>query len=227
LEVTAPGVPPDIFFAMFNVVQASYRPLMGCWDPQFLAEAAERAIAPMLRGLTPDTIRLVHKVIEGLTLEVPRMIDRFRLVEEMLCVTDSVELYGPHWNQHPGFAPYHRGTVTGPRGLSSIYARSRLNGSNTLRSAIHRRTLECMAAGGFLFINASVNDREPGGLQTFFEPGVHYGEYTPDNLREEASRWLRDGEGRKQIAARGRAAVQQKHLWRHRAEQILADLRSH
>jgi hypothetical protein len=105
------------------------------------------------------------------------------------------------------------------------FRRSRLNlANNTHGLGLHSRTLECMAGGGFIFSHASPRDSKPGGMHTALEPDVHHGMYTPDNFQEEALRWLKDGERRRSAGARAATLIRQKHLWRHRAEQILEDL---
>lgn len=57
-----------------------------------------------------------------------------------------------------------------------------------------------------------------------FSPTVHYGMFTPETIAEEARRWLRDEAKRKQAGAAASVIVRQNHTWRHRAQQILADL---
>ncbi|MCR4303663.1 MAG: glycosyltransferase [Gallionella sp.] len=158
--------------------------------------------------------------------EYPRLLDRKALVNSILQVSHSLELYGPGWNMHPEFSPYAKGTVDTQDGLLDIYRRSRINlANNTHGLGLHSRTLECMAAGGFIFTHASPHDNKPGGMLTSFEPGVHYGVFTPENLQEEAHRWLADDAGRKRAGQLAAAIVRERHCWHHRARQILDDLR--
>ena len=214
----------SVLRAMANVAELLNEPLVGNWDPEKLARKMCEIVAPQLPELSPQMAKELNSRAIEYALHVPRLIERYILVESILHVTDSVELYGVNWNLHPMFAPYHKGTVTGPQALFAIYAKSRLNGAYTARSFIHRRILECMAVGGFLFTNASIYDRSPGGLHHFFEPGTHYGDYTPNNVQEEACRWLRDDSRRKQVGTNAAAAVREKHLWRHRVKQLIGDL---
>jgi len=216
-----------ILRAIVNVAELNNDPLTGDWNPDFLVQKMREIVSPQLPALSPDLTTALDTVYAAYALEVPRLIERFILVENMLHITDSVELYGVNWNLHPMLAPYHKGIVTGPQALFSVYGRSRLNGAYTPRSFIHRRTLECMGIGAFLFTNASINDHEPGGLRNYFEPGTHYGEYTPYNIQEEACRWIKDEGRREQAGVNAAAAVRAKHLWRHRVDQLLADLRRH
>jgi len=214
-----------ILRAIVNVAELNNDPLTGDWNPDFLVQKMREIVSPQLPALSPDLTTALDTVYAAYALEVPRLIERFILVENMLHITDSVELYGVNWNLHPMLAPYHKGIVTGPQALFGVYGRSRVNGTTTLRSILHRRTLECMGIGEFIFLNASVSDNDPGGMRTYFEPGVHYGEYRPNNVQEEALRWIRDDDRRRKVGQCAGAAVREKHLWRHRAEQIVADLR--
>jgi spore maturation protein CgeB len=45
---------------------------------------------------------------------------------------------------------------------------------------------------------------------------------TPAELRELVDRWLADPEGRREVAARGRRAVLERHTFAHRVKEILA-----
>ena len=82
-----------------------------------------------------------------------------------------------------------------------------------------------MAVGGFVFTHESPHDNKPGGMLTSFEPGVHYGVFTPESLHEEAHRWLADEAGRRRVGQQAAAIVRERHRWHHRAQQILDDLR--
>ena len=81
-----------------------------------------------------------------------------------------------------------------------------------------------MAVGGFIFTHESPHDMKPGGMLTSFEPGTHFGNFKPDNFREEALRWLNDNKRRLEAGIRASEIIKQRHLWRHRARQIINDL---
>ena len=82
-----------------------------------------------------------------------------------------------------------------------------------------------MAVGGFIFTHQSPHDSKPGGMMTAFEPGVHYGMFTPDTFGEEAQRWLRDVPRRRRAGLCAlRLLFVEKHRWEQRAQQILNDL---
>ena len=168
----------------------------------------------------------IDQAISYFARDYPRLLDRVELVRRIMHVSKSLELYGPGWDKHEQFKPYHKGILHDQGDLLAVYQRTRVNlANNTHGLGLHSRTLECMAVGGFILTHASPHDAKPGGMHTSFEPGVHYGMFTPGNLEEEARRWLKD-EARRIAAGRSAAAViREKHLWRHRAQQILDDLK--
>lgn len=167
----------------------------------------------------------IRRFTSFLARDYPRLLDRVFLIDRILTVSNSLELYGPGWTEHPEYRPYHKGILDSPAELANIFCRSRLNlANNTHGLGLHSRTLECMAVGGFIFTHASPSDGKPGGMHSAFEPGVHYGVFTPSTIAEEARRWLRDEARRKKAGADASVIVRQNHTWRHRAQQILADL---
>ena len=175
---------------------------------------------PEFRTLSP-----FEKSINYFAREYPRLLDREALINGVLQVSNSLELYGPGWDTHPAFNQYTKGVIDTQEGLLDVYRRSRINlANNTHGLGLHSRTLECMAVGGFIFTHESPHDNKPGGMLTSFEPGVHYGVFTPENLHEEAHRWLADEAGRKRVGQQAAAIVRERHRWHHRARQILDDL---
>jgi glycosyltransferase involved in cell wall biosynthesis len=168
--------------------------------------------------------RRLFRFILHLARERPRYLDRAVLLEMALKISTSVELYGPGWEYHDWLKGYARGFI-GPAEVLDVYRRTRINlSTNPHGFGLHSRTLECMSVGGFLLMHTSNNDCRPGGILTAFEPGVHFGAYTPDSFDEEARRWLRDDRRRREVGHRAAALVREKHTWRRRAEQILHDL---
>lgn len=157
--------------------------------------------------------------------EYPRLLDRKALIDNILEVSGSLELYGPGWNRHKRYKKYYRGIISTREGLSEVYAKTRMNlANNTHGLGLHSRTLECMAVGGFIFTHESPNDHRPGGMLTSFEPGRHYGVFNSENVREEAVRWLNSDRERIEAGKRASNIVRERHCWHHRARQIVEDL---
>jgi len=245
-------VPYVLATSLRELTAATYRPLRGELDIDALADMLRAAARPYVswrsskraglghwsrqgrlgRLLAPyrtsgaDQRMPVDSLINGLTREYPRLLDRVALIGAALGVSDSLELYGPGWDSHDAFRPYHKGVASDPYALLSIFQRSRINlANNTHGLGLHSRTLECMAVRGFIFMHRSPHDEKPGGMLTSFEPDVHYGAYTPETFRDEAQRWLKDKAARGKAGERAAKVIKAKHLWRHRAEQILGDLK--
>jgi hypothetical protein len=185
-----------------------------------------RILAPY-RATGADRRTATDGLINTLVREYPRLLDRVALVGAALEVSRSLHLYGPGWKSHEVFRRYYKGVVNDPEALLSIYQNSRINlANNTHGLGLHSRTLECMAVGGFIFMHRSPHDEKPGGMLTAFEPGIHYGDYTPESLRDEAGRWLRNEKERIQVGVSAAAVIEAGHLWRHRAQQIVDDLKA-
>ncbi|HEX7894048.1 MAG TPA: glycosyltransferase [Terriglobales bacterium] len=247
-------VPTAIRLALISVVESLYRPLRGELDIHALKTAMVEAVVPyagtdgireawsrrqrrrkktrfdllfgdyQFRSL--ETNGPIMAFISYLARDYPRALDRIALVQSVLALSDSVELYGNGWQLYDEFKRYHQGVLATPRELARVYRRSRINlANNTHGLGLHARTLECMATGGFILIHESPNDEKPGGMLTSFEPDLHYGAFKPETLQETALRWLKDENGRGRAGANAAKIVRDKHLWRHRAAQLIADLK--
>lgn len=168
----------------------------------------------------------LEQAISYFSQTYPRQLDRVALTQRALNASKSLELYGPGWDAHEQFRQYYKGILNVQEDLLTVYRRSRINlANNTHGLGLHSRTLECMAVRGFIFTHASPHDDKPGGMFTSFEPGTHYGMFTPEDFEEQARRWLKDEKRRLETGRRAATVIRQKHLWRHRAQQILKDLK--
>lgn len=247
-------VPTALRHALISVVESLYRPLRGELDIHALEAAMIQAVLPYVgtRELRETWSRPrrrrkrrrfdllfgdygfrsleengpVKAFISYLARDYPRAIDRISLVQTVLALSESVELYGNGWRSYDEFKRYYRGVLATPRELARVYRRSRINlANNTHGLGLHARTLECMAAGGFILIHESPNDAKPGGMLTSFEPDRHYAAFKAETMREVALRWLKDEKGRREAGANAAKIVHDKHLWHHRAAQLVADLK--
>ena len=167
----------------------------------------------------------VQKAISYFCQSYPRIMDRRELVDLASRVSNSIELYGPGLSAHEFTRKFYKGVLNTQDGLLNVYCRSKVNLSNNTHGlGLHSRTLECMAVGGFIFMHESPHDNKAGGMLTSFEPGVHYGSYTPENFFDEATRWLKDDSERLKAGMRAESIIRDRHCWHHRAEQIIEDL---
>lgn len=200
---------PALAEQMAAVVEKSYRPLSGSLNI--------RDLAGQLPGEQNEQLFFAR--------EYPRLLDRVLLVQEALKVSKSVALYGAYWDTHPEFRPYFKGVIHEHGWLLRAFKDSRINlANNTHGLGLHSRVLECMAIGQFIAIHPSASDNAPGGIRTSFEPGFHYGEYSAETIADDLARWLHSPIRRWIAGQRARREIMQRHLWRHRAAQIVSDL---
>ena len=166
------------------------------------------------------------QIINRLYTEIPRKMDRTILFEKLYELYKKgikVLIAGKNWPDiFQGYSFVHP-HVAHP---AQIYQKSFMTiHNNTHGLGIHSRVLEAMAAGSFVMMHPSPHSRLPGGMDSTFEPDVNYGLYSGDNLVEKVKEWLADEDRRKKGIAENQKILLAKHLWEHRAEQILRDLK--
>ncbi|MBL79127.1 MAG: hypothetical protein CMH70_03720 [Nitrosomonadaceae bacterium] len=167
----------------------------------------------------------IYQAVSYFSQSYPRIMDRFALIDMISKVSKSIEMYGNGLSAHEFTHPYLKGVIENQEDLLRMYCKSKINlNNNTHGLGMHSRTLECMAVGGFIFMHESPYDNKPGGMHTEFEPDVHYGAYTPENIQEEAQRWLADDSGRIRAGKNAKTVIRERHCWHHRAQQIINDL---
>lgn len=167
----------------------------------------------------------INGLINFLSREYPRFMDRRKLINLALSVSNSVELYGPGFDKYFEYKDFYKGSLNLLSDLLDVYQKSRINlANNTHGVGLHSRALECMAVGGFIFLHQSPQDTKPLGILTAFDPGVHFGFFTTENFREESIYWLKNDEKRKWVGQQASEAIQKNHLWSHRAMQVISDL---
>jgi len=161
-----------------------------------------------------------------LASEYPRYADRLRLAQLAYFVSTNCEFHGINWRKYSQFGPHTFAPTKDENELYGIFRRSKINlNCNCSGFGLHSRVLESMAVGGFIMSNACPDPQADGRLTTCFEPDVHFGEYTQDNFIEKARYWLQNDEARNRAINESRKIIASQHLWKHRAQQILNDLK--
>lgn len=159
-------------------------------------------------------------------IELPRKLDRkllYNMLETLYKKNKKVLIAGINWLEEYPYAPFVSGHVVQP---NKVYKSSKITiHNNTHGLGIHSRVLDCMAVGGFVMMHPSPHSRLPGGMDSTFEPDVNYGLYTSDKFGEKVEDWLADEHRRKNAIIENKKILLSKHLWEHRAEQILRDLK--
>jgi hypothetical protein len=160
-------------------------------------------------------------------LEWARWMERNWFVPELQNAADTVAIYGPSegWAENRKFAQCYRGFLSTPGQLAGAYNAARII-AHVGALQMHARVLEAMACGRPVLVSRS----EPGfgdgfgAIGEHFEDGVHFAGFSREDLPGRIRSLLADEAWRLAMGEAARAAVLSKHLWRHRAAQILADL---
>jgi hypothetical protein len=108
--------------------------------------------------------------------------------------------------------------------MRDVYARSRINLHEG--AGVHFRSMDIMSTGGLLFFRESPEDHLPGGMNSLFEPDVHYVPFTIDNLPHRIAELLADPERAARIRRNAAAEIARAHTWECRARDILRDVQS-
>lgn len=155
----------------------------------------------------------------------PRLMDRTRMLDEILKVSEKVGFFGTGpWQEWPEYARHFGGYINTPSKLALVFRRTRVNLHNG-GTGLHQRVMDCMASGGAILVNKSPFDGTRFGMDCHFELGRDYIEYEFSSLADTARDLLADDERRRAIGIAASKAVLEAHTWRHRAQQIIDDLK--
>ena len=159
------------------------------------------------------------------TMDHPRRLDRHKLGKMVLSVTENCLFQGKNWTQYGEFAAHAMEHTNKIGELLDVYQRSRINlHTNSDGYGPHSRVLEAMAVGGFIMTHSVERPERPGCMHSAFTPDVHYAEFDVGNFAEKVKFWLQNKVARDLVAKECRGLIESKHLWRHRAAQLLKDL---
>lgn len=164
-------------------------------------------------------------IYDLLYVEQPRWIDRIALFNILKKLSEDgrkILIAGKNWQTaFPGH-DFIRNHIKNP---VEIFSDSKITlHNNTHGIGIHSRVLEAMASGSFVIMHSSPHSLLPGGMDSSFEPDLHYGRYTEDNLAAKVEYWLAHDSERQNAIQECRKILLSQHLWQHRASQILEDL---
>lgn len=221
-----------ISFAKFchDEIEKRYTPL--CGDLRCLSYYADlhEAFMHTLKGRYNDEIienawRKLLVRVGHWTMDHPRRLDRIKLAGLMLKVSDNCLFQGKNWPEYKEFASRAAPHTNDEYELYRVYQGSKINlHTNSDGYGPHSRVLEAMAVGGFIMTHAVKYPEKSGCMSGSFTPGTHYGEFTADNFVEQAKFWLQNTVAREWAIQECRGLIEGRHLWRHRAAQLLKDL---
>lgn len=209
---------------MGKIVSKNYSPLEGNLDINILSQLISKELISLDIEIKSNDI---CEMIKYYSQTYPRRIDRELLVSELIELSNSIALFGPNWDSYPLFKKFHKGTIYKHKKLIDVYMKTKINiGNNTHGIGLHSRTLEVMAVGGFFATHKSAHDECSGGILESFIPDRHFIYYEKNQMSESLLNWLEDDIGRERVGKRAREIVKNKHLWEHRALQVINDLKN-
>lgn len=145
------------------------------------------------------------------------------LIATMLDACPGLHLYGsPSWARWPRFAPHYRGLIESPEELAALYRDSEATFHEG--QGVHFRSLDAMASGGLLFFLEHPEDLMLGGMNTVFEPDVHFVPFRTETLADRMARYRDDRSAAAAVRKAAADAVRSAHTWQHRARAIVGDL---
>lgn len=178
-----------------------------------------------LMGLSSPSYEVDSKLRYDMSCRVVRGFNRHRMLQTAIESGHELAIYGSeNFRLYPQYVSLHRGYVADPHELATIY---RSTGANLHEGVgMHFRSLDCMAAGGLLMVPRGPDDTRRGGLAQAFVPDEHYVVFDPGEFSQVMRRVLGDASWRARVGLRASQAVHAGHTWRHRALQIIEDLRT-
>lgn len=173
-----------------------------------------------LNEIFQDDSRLIY-----FDTEIPRIPERANLID-VAAKYGRLEIFGPdNWLLWPQYRSYYRKMVYWQSELARIYQSSLINLHNGA-FGMHSRVLECMGAGGAIFVNDNHAEVSGNDIAAHFEAGTHYISYSFENLASQIEYYRNNPDLLKAIGLAAAEEIAAKHQWIHRAEQILGDLNS-
>jgi hypothetical protein len=224
--------PGPVSFGIFchNEMDKIYKPLSGSLRGNLFMEPLRAAfIETLSRDHEIDKVEEAwRRIVEAVgywIIDHPRRADRFLLASMVLTVSDNCLFQGNNWNKYPEFAKVSAPHTKDEKELYGVYSSSKINlHTNSHGFGPHSRVLEAMAVGGFIMTHVVSGEPKIGLMNEYFEPNVHFGEFTSDNFVDHAKFWLKNMQEREFAIAESRKIIAAKHLWEHRGAQVLKDL---
>jgi Glycosyl transferases group 1 len=219
--LSQPSAPQSLDFSF-----CGYIPPPGCVSPGACARIDQlyEPLAGSLRILEVEPKLQIPGNVSNQVRDRARQVDRLITARQALSASQSCELWG-NWDWHEEFRPWAKPHTDDEAVLYDIFQRSRINfHTNIFGFGLHTRVLEVMALGGFVMTHAAAEPQKAGRVTAEFEPGRHFGQFTSYDLPDQMRYWLSDDGARYAAAGEARKIVASRHLWSHRAQQILTDL---
>ncbi|MEQ9489821.1 MAG: glycosyltransferase [Alphaproteobacteria bacterium] len=201
------------------VMESLFEPLTGFCDHAAIAAALAANPDTAIPGNTWAT--------ENMRIAYTRLLNRVAAARCAADISNHVGFYGPGWDSHAEFSAWAHPPVGNLGQMLRLFRSSKIvlhdnpDGCN-----FHDRVFYGMASGALIMAVSSPWNDAPGGFNSCFKDGVHFAAYDRDTLHDVARRWLSDDDARRKIGETARREVLANHTWRHRAQQLLKDLKA-
>lgn len=106
--------------------------------------------------------------------------------------------------------------------LNRLFNAAKIHLHINSRGGVDAHLLNGIAAGAFFLVKSHPSDKQPGGLSEFFKIGREIITFdNPNDLVRKVKQYLRDDEGRKQIAEAGQKRCRETHSYHVRMREML------
>lgn len=239
--------PQQFVYPMELIIEKNYSPLTGSLDihklkeilyktynktePNFILRRNLRNFFYKPHNLTIMKVTFIDKFFEGdlfyhcvkfYAHTYPRFLDRYKIALQLKNNKNSYLIQGPGWDKTT-FKKFSKkeGNVNENINLSSMVICN-----NTHGLGLHARFFEALKGGALPILHKSNNDSLPGGiLYEGFENNKGFAYYDKDDLIMSTAQYSGNSDLRKNPLIEGYKIVNGKHLWKHRALQIINDLK--
>lgn len=171
-------------------------------------------------------IRVHNKIVGMMEYSLYRMVERKEMIDLALSVSKSLRIYGPtEWHRWEIYKDNYKGHLVPLDMIANAHSTAKINLHSGNWTWGHWRVMESMACARPIMIQQTPRDDKPGEILDNFEPYTHYIPWNQGNFVDNAKKYLKDDEACKKMGEEARKVILAKHTWRHRAEQILKDLK--
>jgi len=174
--------------------------------------------------LTGKNISITDKKIRyDFSCRIIRQMNRKNLINLVLKYSKSLRIYGTTtWENYEKFTEFYIKYLNSPIDLKGVFQSTKINLHEGV--GLHDRVFSIMGSGGFLFYRESPDDNDYGGINTVFEPFVHYIPFNEETFGELSDQYLGNVGERDKISIKSSLLVHKEHTWFNRVSKIISDI---
>jgi hypothetical protein len=212
---------PNIFRDFFlTFVESNYKPLTGTLDVNKFYSELKKILDKYYPLYSP-----VKGDLDFIVQTYPRYLDRHLLGELLTKTHRDINIWGKGWSTYAEFTRAYRGILNQRSQVLEVLGNmNTIFCNNTHGVFIHPTVLDAIAQGTFVFWHRTshTSDITPSRVDALFggfEPGRHFGLYQPYDINNALELWTTSE--MRNSANEAREILLDRHLWRHRAKQVL------